>query len=188
MRFQDIIKENLENGETLGDSLREAIIHFIELKKDVEVESIDDLDEGFSILFDLADTFTQAQIDAILDEMAEILDVEYNGYFSDEDEENDDEEYFDPEDFKMAESVETLDEDINRFARVKKTSKFKRYARKKNVADVRLKGREKKITFKLKNVFDTKQGRYVKRKKALNLRTFKKKARIFKRTMKRRRH
>jgi hypothetical protein len=154
--------------------LREVIetIRYTE-DPDGDADDFGMLDPALEILYEVAPKLSQ-------DVIEEIIEGLFDYYLDDDDE---DEEYyesnveFSDEDMEeLVESFDLLDEKVNAVQK-----KRLRYLKKKRRSQLGKRGNS--VAFKRTHHFDSKSKRFVKRKKAITVSAMRKKARIFKKTM-----
>lgn len=170
------------------DDFRDMLIAFQDLEdEDFDIENDDSLgDVGLDLLYDIADILTPVQMDMIrvkLNELSMLDDAELEESvdYREEDTWADLEEW---EEENLDEREEQLNEIVKRFKRRKKKEK-RRLARKAQQA-AKIGDKTGTELFKRKFQFSAKAKRFVRRKKVVSRQAFRKKARIFKKTMKRR--
>lgn len=171
------------------EDFRDMLIAYQDLEdEDFDIENDDELgDVGLDLLYDIADILTSVQMDFIrvklneltgLDEAEEEEGIDY----LDEDTWIDLEEW--EEEIIVSESEEQLDEVVMRFKRRKK--KLLRSLKRRGQQQAKIGAKTGTELFKRKFQFDAKRKRFVRRKKVVSRQAFRKKARIFKKMVKRR--
>jgi len=178
----DVLYELFKQGPIVDQNynpavmLREVIetIRYTE-DPDGDADDFGVIDPALEILHEVAPKLSQ-------DVIEEIIEGLFAYYLDDDDE---DEEYFESniefsdEDIEeLIESFDLLDEKVNDVQR-----KRLRYLKKKRRAQLGKRGNS--VAFKRTHHFDNKKRKFVKRKKAITVSAMRKKARIFKKTMRR---
>lgn len=174
--------KNLLTSNNTGDDLRCAVFAFNDLNIEGLTEEELDLDEGLAILFELADIFSMEQKELImekLDQLSLIEDEDLDESADDEFEEGGNtgfRGYYD--------ESEALNE--IKFRVRARSPKFKRFQKLKARAKERLGARKvSSLAFRAKNVFDVKKKQFVRRKNPLTFAALRKKAKQFKKLVKR---
>jgi len=177
--------EDMEDGDNPEASYSAVItlrtaIEIIRSTDDPEGDSgeMGEIDPALEIIYELAPRFS----DEVIEEIIEGL---FAYYLPDDMEDEDDEPMFDMEEgmeeFEedyIPDNFDALDEKVS--AVQKKRLRFLKNKRRKQLGK-----RGNSVQFKRTHHFDNKKKRFVKRKKTISVSAMRKKARIFKKTMKR---
>jgi len=168
-----------------GDDLRCAVFAYNDLDIEGLTEEEFDLDEGLAILFELADIFSTDQKELIMEKLDQFSLIEEEDLDESVDEEFEEEDGSGNTGFRgYYDESEALNE--IKFRVRARSPKFKRFQKLKKRAKEKLGARKvSSLAFRAKNIFDTKKKQFVRRKNPLSFGALRKKAKQFKKLVKR---